>query len=797
MLQQVLDTVPVRVFWKDRDSVYLGCNRLFAVDAGFASVDDIVGKTDFDMPWRDLADKYRADDHDVINTGTPKLDYEEPQMIFDGRTLWLRVSKVTLKDEQHRIIGVMGAYMDITDRRNAEEGMRERESLYRTIFEECPFSVVLSNLSGAFVDVNEKFVQIMGVPKDEAISRTPIELDIMDQATQNSVLDGVRQLGGALDGFEIQARTRGGETKHALISSALVKIKDETLILSILNDITDRKQAEMALCASEEKYRELVENANSIILRWGRDGTVHFFNEFAQRFFGYTEEEILGRNVMGTIVPETETSGRDLQEMIEEITARPEYHRANVNENMRKNGERIWIAWTNKPIFNEQRDITEILSVGLDITDRIHIQQDLQESESRYRAIFNSNVAAFMLFDTDGCILAANARAGELYGCSAGELLGLCGRDIVAPEFYHVFDDFTHIALGEWFDKESVDTRRDGTRFDVEVHGTRLRYSHREQLLSIIFDITERNRNRESMRQFTDVVHNMQVGLYIFCLEDLSDDHTLRLMTANPATTTELRLKGSESIGKYIDDVFPGIRERGIPQLFADVVRTGDPCSVADFAYLDLQQDPRHYSFRAFCLPNNQMGVLFEDITQVIHADEDKRRFYCKTIAAATEGKLIISDRDEIERVAGPAILTYDITRGEDLSAVRHAITEIAKSDGMDETCLFDLVLCVGEASTNALKHANEGVVSIHNHGSALLIMVTDHGSGIQAINLPDIALTKGYTTAISLGMGYTVMISTADQVYLATGPDGTTVAIEMKLHRCHQDSATKLVKSL
>jgi anti-sigma regulatory factor (Ser/Thr protein kinase) len=101
----------------------------------------------------------------------------------------------------------------------------------------------------------------------------------------------------------------------------------------------------------------------------------------------------------------------------------------------------------------------------------------------------------------------------------------------------------------------------------------------------------------------------------------------------------------------------------------------------------------------------------------------------------------------------------------------------------MEESKLYDLVLCVGEATTNAIKHADMGRVSVHKRDGALLVRVSDSGPGIQEINLPDVALKRGYTTAISLGMGYKAMISIADRVYLATGPTGTTVAIEMSLH--------------
>ena len=119
-----------------------------------------------------------------------------------------------------------------------------------------------------------------------------------------------------------------------------------------------------------KKYRELVMNANSIILRWTFDGQITFLNEFGQRFFGYTEKEILGQHVIGTIVSEKESTGRDLRPLMEEILADPKKFERNINENMRRNGERVWIDWTNRVILDEQNQIKEILSIGSDITDR-------------------------------------------------------------------------------------------------------------------------------------------------------------------------------------------------------------------------------------------------------------------------------------------------------------------------------------------------------------------------------------------------------------------------------------------
>jgi PAS domain S-box-containing protein len=138
----------------------------------------------------------------------------------------------------------------------------------------------------------------------------------------------------------------------------------------VFRDVTESRLVEDALRESEERYRELVENANSIIIRMDKEGIVTFFNEFAQRFFGYGEEEIVGRNVVGSIVPETDSSGRDLCAMIRDITLHPERYMANENENMLRDGTRVWISWTNKPLFDSQGIVREILCVGNDATMR-------------------------------------------------------------------------------------------------------------------------------------------------------------------------------------------------------------------------------------------------------------------------------------------------------------------------------------------------------------------------------------------------------------------------------------------
>ncbi|MCL5105077.1 MAG: MEDS domain-containing protein [Armatimonadetes bacterium] len=168
---------------------------------------------------------------------------------------------------------------------------------------------------------------------------------------------------------------------------------------------------------------------------------------------------------------------------------------------------------------------------------------------------------------------------------------------------------------------------------------------------------------------------------------------------------------------------------------------------------------------------------------QLRQVEEHKHDFYRRTILAATEGKLLMCEPEEIWEIAGPPIASREVSHPRDVSVIRRMVTEVAESAGIDESRAHGLALCVGEATTNAIKHAGGGMASIHKLADSLLFVVSDKGHGIAAINLPEVALKKGYTTALSLGLGYKAMISIADQVYLATGPEGTTVGIEMKLH--------------
>jgi PAS domain S-box-containing protein len=155
----------------------------------------------------------------------------------------------------------------------------------------------------------------------------------------------------------------------------------ESLARAANRMVQERNKAEAALRESEKNYRELVQSANSIIMRMDTEGKITFFNTYAQNFFGYREEEIIGKNVIGTIVPELNIAGFDLAVMIKDIGAHPERYVSNENENIRRNGERVQVTWMNKAIYDEDGNVSEILCVGIDVTEKWQLEKRLAQAQ--------------------------------------------------------------------------------------------------------------------------------------------------------------------------------------------------------------------------------------------------------------------------------------------------------------------------------------------------------------------------------------------------------------------------------
>ncbi len=163
LLLTIINTTRIRVFWKDLDLRYLGCNAVFAQDAGKNDPLELIGQDDFDLVWAVHAEAYRADDRSVIETGQSRLFYEEPQTTPDGRSIWLRTSKVPLRNQENEIIGVLGLYEDVTERHHTETKLR----LAASVFSHAREAILIASVDAKIIDVNSMFSEIFGYEHNE------------------------------------------------------------------------------------------------------------------------------------------------------------------------------------------------------------------------------------------------------------------------------------------------------------------------------------------------------------------------------------------------------------------------------------------------------------------------------------------------------------------------------------------------------------------------------------------------------------------------------------------------------
>ncbi|HEY9639231.1 MAG TPA: PAS domain S-box protein, partial [Coleofasciculaceae cyanobacterium] len=203
------------------------------------------------------------------------------------------------------------------------------------------------------------------------------------------------------------------------------KIEAQTQALQ--QEIAERQQTEAALRQSEANYRNLLQTANSVIIRYDPQGRIRYINDYGVKLLGYEEHQILGRTLFETIIPEAELSGRDVRPMVHDLLRNPQSYPQGEGENLCRDGRRVWVAWSNQAIFNDQGDVVEILSVGNDTTQRRQAEEALQRSETKFRNIFeNSQVGIYRTRTCDGLILDANQRFADLFGFdSPEEVIGL------------------------------------------------------------------------------------------------------------------------------------------------------------------------------------------------------------------------------------------------------------------------------------------------------------------------------------------------------------------------------------
>ena len=317
-----------------------------------------------------------------------------------GEKIDIRGNRTYLRDFVPIIVdgkmsGRLWYHVDITDITRAEQMLREAHKRTTAILEGVADTFYSLDKQWRFTTVNPAAEKApFGRPAAEMLGKviwdlypalvgTRIHQHYLDAAKKHSLEHYEAQ--SPLDGMWYEVFMQGREGGVDVY----------------MRDITVRKQVEEELRESEKRYKELVENANSMIIKMDNEGKISFFNDYAQNFFGYSPDEILGKNV-NILVPLTEsTTGRSLETMVHAVLKDPDNFAENINENVKKNGDRVWISWRNSAIRDSLGNITGNLAFGQDITVRRKAEDALRESEERFRLALKNAPVSVAIQDND------------------------------------------------------------------------------------------------------------------------------------------------------------------------------------------------------------------------------------------------------------------------------------------------------------------------------------------------------------------------------------------------------------
>ncbi len=523
MLRLILDTIPVRVFWKDVNLNYLGCNKPFAKDSGMNFPDEIIGKNDYEMGWKEQADLYRADDKFVIETRQPKLNYEEPQTTPDGKTIWLKTSKIPLIDADGNIKGVLGTYEDITEKKLMEESLLLRESQLRTTLYSIGDAVIAVDSEGYVMIMNPVAEKLTGWKESEAKGK-PLEeiFNIINEETRNKVENPVRRVlrEGVVVGLANHTVLISRDGREFPIADSGAPIFDEHKniigVVLVFRDQTEERRIQKAIKESEEKFRELSESALAGVYLI-QDNIFQYVNPSLAKTFGYSVDEIVG--ILG---PLDLTHPDYHSEVLKNIRKRID---GNVKEvryefkGIKKNGEVIDIEVHGVRI--NYKDKPAIVGTLIDITERKKAELALKQAEENFRQSFDESPVGIRIVNEDGKTIYANKALLDIYGYeSLDELINTSVSHRYTKESYEEFKKRRELR------KQGIETqhyeisiiRKDGEIRNLDVYRKKIIWNNQPQYQVIYIDITEKRKAEkaliESEERLNLAIQSANIGLW-------------------------------------------------------------------------------------------------------------------------------------------------------------------------------------------------------------------------------------------------------------------------------------------
>ena len=518
MLRTVLDQFPGVVYWKDRQSVYLGCNQASATAAGLANPEEIVGKTDMDLAWAATeAMAYRADDRAVMESGQPRLGVIEPQHRSDGSLAWLDTAKVPLMDEKGNVIGVLGTSRDITEQVRTLHALQETEFFLNRSQQVTRIGSYKLDVKSGSWESSPSLDEILGI--DDTFPKT-VEgwLSLVVSEDRDLMQDHLlRQVLVERQRFEKEYRTIRPSDGQLRWMFGLGELEFDdtgrpTRMIGTIQDITERKMTEVAL----QQATLIVENSPVILFRWrATEGWPVVLVSQNVIQFGYTPEEFLGGSKMFSSIVHPDDLERVGQEVRDHVASGVDRFLQEYRI-VAKDGRVRWIEDRTMVERDVNGLVTHYQGLVVDVTDRKQAEMALFEKSEELDRFFSNVLDLLCIADTDGHFLRLNTEWERSLGYTASELVGRNFLDFVHPE-----DQVTTLAAisilkdgGDVFNFINRYRCKDGSYRWIEWRS----FSAGSLIYAAARDITERkqieDRLRESEERLQQAIRVSNIGIF-------------------------------------------------------------------------------------------------------------------------------------------------------------------------------------------------------------------------------------------------------------------------------------------
>jgi PAS domain S-box-containing protein len=499
LLQPLLDNVPDRIYFKDRQSRFLCMSQALAQRFGLKDPGEAIGKTDADFFAAEFAGQSRADEEAVMRAGQPMVGKEEKELWGDGRVTWAITTTLPFRDRHGKVIGIIGLSRDITERKKTEEALRASEERYRLLFERNLAGVFRSTLEGQLLDCNDSFAQIMGYSSRQEILACPAVQLYSSAADRDLLLDRLKhQL--ALVNYEISCRKKDGSHVWILENVSLLSSDNGSAALEgTIFDITERRRGEEALRKANDALRAIIQASPLAIFTINLEGIVQSWNAAAERMFGWSEAEVLGRPT--PLVPADRRHEYD--GLVGRLT-RGEAFAGVQARRLRKDGSLIDVSLSAAPLYDAAGQVNGITVLIADITDFKQAEAALAHERGLLRGLLDSIPDHIFYKDRNGIFLGCNASFARHLGKTDAEIIGKTVLDLFAPGECERFQkqDRQVLETGQQQRAEEWIDYPDGRRLLVEIIKTPFFGPDGTLgLIGISRDISERKVLEEQLRQ--------------------------------------------------------------------------------------------------------------------------------------------------------------------------------------------------------------------------------------------------------------------------------------------------------